>query len=212
MPYIKREDREKEVDLVESSYYGNREDGYAATLDMVIDALIHHIQIEGVEYQNDDYVDRRKGLCNYIISRIVAGGMKPSVWSYTSLSEARAVFTDAGEEFARRMLGPYEDNAKENNGDVPEYVVTKKPEKTMINELDKPADLEYFSLNEIISMYSVDGVMPDCEIMPKCKARCDSYFFKNGKLCKRVAFKHNCIEVKFDDYAVVADKWIVPFT
>lgn len=118
MPYIKKEDRSKDVECLTT---GNDTYERCYDLDEVIDALIHHIQIEGVEYHGYDYIDRRKGLCNYIISRIVAGGMKPSEWSYTSLSEARAVFTDAGEEFTRRMIAPYEDKAREKNGDVSEY-------------------------------------------------------------------------------------------
>jgi len=118
MPYIKKEDRSKDVESLTTGH-----DTYARCyeLDEVIDALIDHIQIKGFEYQIDDYIDKRKGLCNYIISRIVAGGMKPNQWSYTSLSEARAVFTDAGEEFTRRMIAPYEGKAIEKNGDVPEY-------------------------------------------------------------------------------------------
>lgn len=105
MPYIKREDRKKLTD----GFYDTHGSSY--TLDEVINYLIGHIQQQ----------DKKKGLCNYIISRIVAGGMKPDEWSYTSLSEARAVFTDAGEEFVRRMIVPYEDGAKEKNGDLTEY-------------------------------------------------------------------------------------------
>lgn len=112
MPYIKQEDRFKDVaGLFSAKEYNNDECIYYPELDEVIDCLISHIQEQ----------EKRKGLCNYIISRIVAGGMKPEKWSYTSLSEARAVFTDAGEEFVRRMIVPYEDEARKKNGDVPEY-------------------------------------------------------------------------------------------
>ena len=64
---------------------------------------------------------RRKGYANYIITRIAASGMKPVPWSYDSLSNAHAALADAAGEFKRRMIDPYEDEAKDRNGDIPEY-------------------------------------------------------------------------------------------
>ena len=72
--------------------------------------------------QQDEDGEDKEGDCNYIISRIVAGGMKPKTgWRYKWLSRAHEVFVAAGDEFSRRLLGPYEDKAVVKNGDIPEY-------------------------------------------------------------------------------------------
>jgi hypothetical protein len=66
-----------------------------------------------------------KGDVNYTITRIVLGAMQPDAgWSYQSLSDAVAALRDAATEIERRLLAPYEDGAKERNGDVPEYNAT----------------------------------------------------------------------------------------
>lgn len=63
-----------------------------------------------------------KGDVNYTITRVVLGAMCPeSGWSYQTLSDAVAALKDAATEVERRLLAPYEDKAKERNGDVPEY-------------------------------------------------------------------------------------------
>jgi len=62
---------------------------------------------------------RRKGAVNYVISRIVLGAMEPR--SYHSISDAVSVLRDAAAEIERRLMGPREDVAIENNGDLPEY-------------------------------------------------------------------------------------------
>lgn len=67
-------------------------------------------------------IDKRKGIANYIISRIIAGGMIPDEgWSYTSLSNAISVFKDAEYEMRRRLLDRYEDVCIDRNGDILEY-------------------------------------------------------------------------------------------
>jgi hypothetical protein len=64
----------------------------------------------------------RHGATNYVISRIVAETLKPDAgWGYSSLSRAVAVLEDAAAEMRRRLLDPYEDAARERNGDLPEY-------------------------------------------------------------------------------------------
>lgn len=66
-----------------------------------------------------------KGDVNYTITRIVLGAMQPDAgWNYQSLSDAVAALKDAATEIERRLLAPYEDGAKERNGDLPEYNAT----------------------------------------------------------------------------------------
>lgn len=70
------------------------------------------------EFDTDDF----EGVCNYTISRIVAGVMKPKDgWRYKWLNRAYGTFLGAGAEFYRRVVGPYEDRCVEKNGDIPEY-------------------------------------------------------------------------------------------
>lgn len=84
-------------------------------LDYHLDALIDDINSHFL-------LDDREGILNYTISRLVASCMKPkSGWRYSNLARARAVFTEAGAEFTRRLIRPYEDEAIEKNGDIPEY-------------------------------------------------------------------------------------------
>lgn len=108
MPYIPKEHREREVDLLRRFINPDKK----PELDEVIDALIEHVK----RHPN------KKGHCNYIISRIVSGGMEPNEgWGYDTISNAHAAFVDAGDEFNRRFMGRYEDGCIERNGDVPEY-------------------------------------------------------------------------------------------
>ena len=66
--------------------------------------------------------DVRHGAANYVISRIIARSLKPDAgWGYSSLSRAVAVLEDAAAEMRRRLFDPYEDAARINNGDLPEY-------------------------------------------------------------------------------------------
>jgi len=63
--------------------------------------------------------DKRKGSVNYVISRIVLGAFQPM--SYHDISDAVSVLRDAAAEIERRLMGPREDVAIANNGDLPEY-------------------------------------------------------------------------------------------
>jgi hypothetical protein len=45
--------------------------------------------------------------------------------SYATLSEVRVALSDAGTEFYRRIVGPYEDRKAEENGDVYEPLLGK---------------------------------------------------------------------------------------
>jgi len=70
------------------------------------------------EYESDEF----EGVCNYIVSRVVAGVMKPKTgWRYKWLNRAYGTFMAAGAEFYRRLIAPYEDECIKKNGDIPEY-------------------------------------------------------------------------------------------
>lgn len=65
---------------------------------------------------------KRPGPTNYVVTRIVAGALKPAEgWSYHSLSRAIAVLRDAATEMERRLMAKREDQVIIENGDVPEY-------------------------------------------------------------------------------------------
>lgn len=64
-------------------------------------------------------VGERKGHVNYVISCIVLGSMEP--YRYHKISDAIAALRDAADEIARRVMGPREDIAIEENGDLPFY-------------------------------------------------------------------------------------------
>ena len=66
--------------------------------------------------------EEREGVCNYVISRVVAGVMKPQDgWRYKWLNRAHGTFLSAAAEFYRRLVIPYEDKCILKNGDIPEY-------------------------------------------------------------------------------------------
>jgi hypothetical protein len=92
MPYIKKEQR---------SYFDQ-------SIAAIVDALVSS--------------ECSPGDVNYVVSRIVAGAMKPEDgWTYHSLSHAVSVLRDAATEMERRLMGPYEKKAISRNGDIPEY-------------------------------------------------------------------------------------------
>jgi hypothetical protein len=65
----------------------------------------------------------RPGPTNYVVTRIVAGALKPDTgWSYHSISRALAVLHDAETEMRRRLMDAREDIVIEENGDVLEYM------------------------------------------------------------------------------------------
>lgn len=112
MPYIAEKDRVKQVTDVIECESESLQMYSEYQLNKVLDALIDHIRAEG----------GKKGTCNYIVSRLVAGGMMPEEgWGYDSISNARACLLDAGLELGRRLMDGYEDSCIERNGDIPEY-------------------------------------------------------------------------------------------
>jgi hypothetical protein len=93
MPYVSQEDR----------------DQIAMPLENLLDRL---------KAVPDDKLD---GVLNYVVSRLVAGSFGKAGWRYRLIARAVAVFKAAGDEFYRRVAGPYEDKAIAKNGDIPEY-------------------------------------------------------------------------------------------
>lgn len=94
----------------------------ARNAEVIEDVSLNEYIEDIIDYIQDLPDDQKEGTCNFIVSRIVAGGMKPETgWRYMWMSRAYCVFQAAGAEFYRRLLGPYEDEAIDKNGDIPEY-------------------------------------------------------------------------------------------
>jgi hypothetical protein len=62
--------------------------------------------------------DKRKGELNYVISRLALGVFGRS---YSAISDMVSALRDAATEIERRLMGPREDYAIGQNGDLPEY-------------------------------------------------------------------------------------------
>lgn len=66
--------------------------------------------------------NKKRGACNYIITRILLNVLKPEGgWSYHSISDVQSVLQDAHDEIGRRLMGPREDSAIGTNGDLEEF-------------------------------------------------------------------------------------------
>ena len=90
MPYIKKEDREK----------------YDAEIDSIISKLSE---------QNSDSV---KGHHNYIMFTLALKLARERGIRYHTLQDIMGTFECCKEEFYRRIVAPYEDNAIMRNGDI----------------------------------------------------------------------------------------------
>jgi len=65
------------------------------------------------------YKIRDVGELNYVISSLAGRIAKRQPrFNYAMLSSIRAEITDAADEFYRRVMAPYEDNKRQQNGDV----------------------------------------------------------------------------------------------
>jgi hypothetical protein len=83
-------------------------------LDESINSIVEYIK--GLEDGD------KEGACNYTVSRIISGGLKPETgWRYKWLNRAYGVFMAAGAEFYGRLVAPYEERAIYKNGDIDEY-------------------------------------------------------------------------------------------
>jgi len=110
MPYIAPQDRQAHFGLLPIYGVYDRID----CLDDAIDAIQLHLQTLPD--------DKKEGCANYIISRIVAGGLKPAGgWRYMWLNRAYGTFLSAAAEFNRRAMTPYENKCIKKSGDIPEY-------------------------------------------------------------------------------------------
>ena len=79
--------------------------------DTPVTGLINHLRRNGAV----------KGDINYVLCRLILGALRPETgWTYASLSNALSVTDDVNKELRRRLLDPYEDDAIDKNGDVPE--------------------------------------------------------------------------------------------
>ena len=62
------------------------------------------------------------GVLNYVVSRIIAHACSPDAsWRYKQIMEAIGTLECAKLELYRRVAGPKEDLAIDENGDTPEY-------------------------------------------------------------------------------------------
>lgn len=78
--------------------------------------------------------DEIDGVLNYVISTLVARGINPMAgdWKYAKLARAVAALECAKLEFYRRIAGPKEDKAKDNNGDIDAYKTPPLPNTTYL--------------------------------------------------------------------------------
>lgn len=97
--------------------------GNRMALDPIIEGLVKRLRD----------IECRPGDCNYVVTRIVLEALKPgdTGWNYHSLSDAVRVLKDAATEIERRLLGPYEDAAMQQNGDLACFDETFASSKTL---------------------------------------------------------------------------------
>jgi len=62
-----------------------------------------------------------KGDLNYCVTQLALHYIKSHGKSYTNISEAASALVDAADEIKRRLLGPYENQKIEENGDLELY-------------------------------------------------------------------------------------------
>lgn len=83
-----------------------------------LDELVEDLQ----EYVNGFNEKVRKGVVNYVITRIVSSAFgKDGEWNYNALSDAISAFECAKLELYNRVGQPYEEEKRYENGDVLEY-------------------------------------------------------------------------------------------
>lgn len=113
MPYINEKTKKNKAKYADDPTGGN-DCAALRTLEENVNAIIVNIRTQ----TSSD----RDGMCNYAISRIVAGSLKPSTgWRYKNLNRAYGTFLSAAAEFYHRLVRPYEEKCIISNGDLPEY-------------------------------------------------------------------------------------------
>ena len=83
---------------------------------VLFDAEIEALQQKLLTHQAEE------GDYNYVISRIMGAAFLREP-RYHMVARIRGVLLDVAAEFYRRLAGPYEDNALEENGDLSEFAV-----------------------------------------------------------------------------------------
>ena len=77
-----------------------------------------YIKNENKKYLNvDDKVISTPGELNYLITKAIMNFL-PADYNYSDLNAAMGALESAKQEFYRRVVVPYEENKKEENGDV----------------------------------------------------------------------------------------------
>lgn len=61
---------------------------------------------------------RTAGELNYVLTRIVLGYLRTHGLRYSTINDIVGALECCKTEFARRIIGPYEDKARDRNGDV----------------------------------------------------------------------------------------------
>ena len=132
MPYISEEDR-KHIDVHLNDFW---------------DSWVRHLMEEnldpelnysncGLRLKDISKIIREvpsgkvKGAFNYFVTRLWLNTFFPNGEGigYTSLSDAIAVFVDMEDEMRRRLMQPYEDQAINKNGDLPEMIQINEKHK-----------------------------------------------------------------------------------
>lgn len=71
-----------------------------------------------IEEFEHNMIDLNKGDLNYLFSRMVSIWVAQHGMNYQTMSDALAALQDCRDEFYRRVVAPYEDIKKVDNGDV----------------------------------------------------------------------------------------------
>ena len=90
--------------------------------------------IEELQYQLQK-LGNVEGDLNYVISRLIGSAFQNET-RYHMIARVRGVLKDVGDEFYRRLGGPYEDQAIAKNGDIPEYeALSQKFLETVLKQI-----------------------------------------------------------------------------
>lgn len=73
--------------------------------------------IDSAVLELNHYIDG-PGELNYAITKLCLKYLEEGVFGYSTLSAVRAVLHDVHDEFYRRVMVPYEEKKREENGDV----------------------------------------------------------------------------------------------
>jgi hypothetical protein len=94
---------------------------HRAVLDVPIDILARRLVQEAKMYGTPTAF---AGLLNYACTRLTMRVIHYSFngkMKYWLIAIITGIFKNISDEFYRRLAGPYEDEQKEKNGDIPEY-------------------------------------------------------------------------------------------